>query len=223
MRTKLVLVSAVVVVAGIATAVALAGGWAVTTVHPLEARPTPGTPLRVTFTIRQHGHRPAAVEDTAIEIIGEDGQTLRFPALPLPQTGRYAADVVFPSAGAWGWRAIPGWFPPQSLGVIQVSEPGTGARTPALDGRNLFKSKGCASCHVGPETSPRVNAGPSLADAAKRFAGKAGLAYIRQSILVPKAVVVPGGGYAGTPLAMPKLEVSRTEAEAIARYLQRTR
>jgi hypothetical protein len=62
-----------------------------------------------------------------------------------------------------------------------------------------------------------------LSDAAERFDGTAGLAYIRQSILLPKAVIAQGGnGFSGDN-AMPRLEVSRSEADAIARYLQSAR
>lgn len=223
MRREIVVGVIALVAAGVAAAVALAGGWAVTTVHPLGSRPTAGTPLRVTFTIRQHGVRPVEVADTAIEITGADGRTTRFDARPLARTGRYAADVVFPSAGTWRWRAVQGWFAPQALGTIRVSRPGAKERLPALDGRSLFRSKGCATCHAGPESSSFVGAGPSLFDAAERFGGTGGLAYIRQSILAPNAVIASGGVSSGGPVEMPRLEVTRAEADAIARYLQTTR
>ncbi|MFN0153726.1 MAG: c-type cytochrome [Gaiella sp.] len=201
--------------------VAFAGGWTSTTVHPLAAAPVAGKPFRVTFTVRQHGHRPVRVEDAAIEIANSDGALKRFAARPLARTGRYTADVVFPDPGVWQWRALPGPFPPQSLGAITVREADGKESTP-LDGRNLFLRKGCAGCHMGPDDRGFVQAGPRLDDLAERF-GKNGLAYVRQSILAPRAVVVPGGGLSGGPVAMPKLEVGQAEATAIARYLLKPR
>lgn len=201
--------------------VAFAGGWTSTTVHPLAAAPVAGKPFRVTFTVRQHGHRPVGVDDAAIEIVAPDGALQRFGARPLARTGRYSADVVFPRPGVWRWRAIPAPFPTQSLGTITVRESAGSASTP-LDGRNLFLRKGCIGCHLGPDDRGFVQAGPRLDNLAERL-GKNGLAYVRESILAPRAVVVPGGGSSGGPVAMPKLEVSQAEATAIARYLLKTR
>jgi cytochrome c551/c552 len=171
------------------------------------------------FTIRQHGYKPVNVTDTAIEIIAPDGTRTRFPGRRVARQGRYAAQVVFPTPGTWRWRVIQGWFGPQGLGKIIVRSAGEGNGPPALDGRSLFSSKGCASCHTGLDTTSTFGAGPPLDTLLERYGRKAGLAYIRQSILTPRAVIAAGDGIAGGLNAMPKLEVTRAEAEAIARYL----
>ena len=213
------LVVPLIVLALVAVGVAYAGGWAATTMHPRSASPIAGEPTRIAFTIRQHGYRPVDVTDTAIEIIAPDGTRTRFPGRRLAKQGRYAANVLFPKPGSWRWQVIQGWFGPQSLGKIVVVPAGDTSATLALEGRSLFASKGCGSCHTGLDTSSRFDAGPPLDNLLERFGREAGLLYVRQSILTPRAVIAAGGGVAGGPVAMPKLEVTRAEADAIARYL----
>jgi cytochrome c551/c552 len=215
MRVTRILAVATAVSLSVGVTLAFAGGWAATTIHPISRGAVAGTPLRVTFTIRQHGRTPVRIDDVALELIAPGGGKRRVQAVPLAETGRYAATVTFPRVGTWRWQVIQGWFAPQPLGTIDVAADRASARPP-LDGRSLFARKGCATCHAGPEGAARIGGAPDLAG---RFRGPGGFAYVRQSILKPAAVVAPGGGYAGAPSVMPKLEVSRAEAEALARYI----
>lgn len=188
------------------------GGWAVATVHPLAAAPVAGRPATIAYSLRQHGITPLRLDGTGIEIVAADGRVTRFPGRPRARAGRYAATVTFPTAGLWRWRAVSA-FGVQELGRIAVAAAdATGAR-PRLDGRELFRAKGCETCHVGAagEASP-VGAGPSLDGLADRLQGAAGLAYVRQSIRDPDAVHAAAG-------RMPLLEVSDAEVRALAHYL----
>jgi cytochrome c551/c552 len=218
-RTALSLTLVAAAIALTATGIALAGGWAVATVHPLGTVPVAGKPTTLSLSVRQHGRTLVRVDDVALEIVARDGTSTRFPARPLRRAGTYAADVTFPAAGTYRWRAIKGWFGPQELGRIRVAAPGRMPVGSALDGRSLFLAKGCGVCHFGPDSEAQVSVGPALRDLAERYSGKAGLAYLRLSIRKPDAVIA-GGGSGGTfSDRMPLLEVSAAEADVIARYL----
>jgi mono/diheme cytochrome c family protein len=100
--------------------------------------------------------------------------------------------------------------------------PGAGA---ALDGRALFQAKGCATCHTGPDTVAMFQAGfPNLRDTStwtgRGRPGQSTAEYIAQSIVEPWAVMAPGFSSALGPTgAMPKLDVSDAEVEALVAYL----
>ncbi|MFN8223185.1 MAG: c-type cytochrome [Gaiellales bacterium] len=203
--------------AAVAAAAAVHGGWTASTVHPLTTGPVAGEAYRVVFSVRQHGHRLVRVEGAAVEIAKPGGGSTLVPARPLARVGRYEATLTFPTPGRWRWRVVPHPFPAQAYSEIAVVRPGEPAPAP-LQGRGLFIRKGCVSCHVGPDDGTFAGAGPRLDDLRSR---RVSLAYVRQSILDPGAVVVPGWGMAGAPPVMPTLEVSRAEADAIGRYLLR--
>ncbi len=116
------LLAAVAVAAGLAVAgpaPASAGGWAVTTLDPLES-PRPGEPVDVGFTIRQHGVSPVAVEDVAILVTDSHGATESFTARPDGPVGHYVAAVTFPASGSFRWSVEQGWFGAQDLGTVRV-------------------------------------------------------------------------------------------------------
>ncbi len=110
------------VIAGVASG-ASAGGWAVTTLDAVPT-PVPGQPVRVGFTILQHGVTPVDLDsDVAIEVVDARGSNTVFPARLDGPTGHYVADVVFPTAGTYEWTVHQGWFEPQSLGTVTVAVP----------------------------------------------------------------------------------------------------
>lgn len=91
----------------------------------------------------------------------------------------------------------------------------------AVDGRTLFRLKGCASCHDGPDSTAEIGAGPPLVDAA-RWAGRRrpGLSagdYLRESILAPDAFVSPAS--AASSREMPTLSLTADEVERLVAYL----
>lgn len=100
------------------------------------------------------------------------------------------------------------------------------AAAASLDGATLFRAKGCAACHTGPDS--RAFPGdlfPSLADApswaADRREGLIAADYLAESIREPWAFPAPGfsAGSAGPTVAMPALELSDAEVAAIVEYL----
>jgi cytochrome c551/c552 len=99
------------------------------------------------------------------------------------------------------------------------------ADPPALDGAALFRSKGCASCHSGPDTSSQLGAEfPNLGDAAawagERRPGMDARAYLAESIGEPWAFTAPGfTGRLGPVEAMPALGHTEAEIDALVTYL----
>lgn len=89
---------------------------------------------------------------------------------------------------------------------------------PAIDGRSVFLTKGCTSCHSLAGVSTTGQIGPNLtglADrAGDRLEGLEAEDYIRQSILDPEAFVVDGF----SPL-MPTLPLDTEELDALVEFL----
>lgn len=95
---------------------------------------------------------------------------------------------------------------------------------PVLDGPALFRAKGCATCHTGPDTEPAFTGLPDLSDAASwadgREPGRSAAAYLRESIREPGVFIAPDFHAAGGPITgMPTLAVSDTEVDALVAYL----
>ena len=113
--------------------------------------------------------------------------------------------------------------------VLTWSWPGEGEAAPGEasasappEGANLFRAKGCATCHQGHDTRPPVPVGPNLAGpeavAATRQPGVSAPDYVRRSITAPDSFVV--AGFPGEGMgAMPTLAVSEAELEALVAYL----
>ena len=90
----------------------------------------------------------------------------------------------------------------------------------AEEGAQLFRAKGCASCHRGPGTKGGFEVGPPLTKAASwagsRVPGASAEEYLAESIRAPDAVRSPAA--TGT-LTMPALGLTDAEVEAIVAYL----
>jgi mono/diheme cytochrome c family protein len=113
-------------------------------------------------------------------------------------------------AGLTGWA----WASDRSAPA--ASEPAI-----ALDGRALFRAKGCATCHDGPDSRSPSEWAPSLARvsewAGERRPPLAAADYVRQSIQEPGAFISPA---LSEPMAvMPGLNVSPAELDALVTYL----
>jgi mono/diheme cytochrome c family protein len=122
-----------------------------------------------------------------------------------------AGAVVALAAGAVGWQRE------------AVPTAGSTRATRAFDGASLFRAKGCASCHDGPDSTALLEF-PSLADAPSwagtRRAGLSAEEYLTESIREPWAFISPEFHPAGGPTqAMPQLGLSNAEIDAIAAYL----
>ena len=93
-----------------------------------------------------------------------------------------------------------------------------------LSGAELFRVKGCATCHAGPDTETAgMDSLPDLSEAWEWAGGRRdGLdaeAYLRQSIEQPAAYLAPGFQPQGPLTGMPFLSVSEAEVDALVAYL----
>ena len=121
------LAAAVLTIATLAVAApAGAGGWAVTTLDPLDGAPVAGEPFEVGFTVRQHGKTPISLDDAGILVTAPDGTVTRFEAQPDGVVGHHTATVVL-AAGEVTWAVDQGWFADQELGTLTVAGSATAA------------------------------------------------------------------------------------------------
>lgn len=77
------------------------GGWATITVDPRPDSVVVGQPLDLAFLVKQHGVTPLAGLKPRIELRAPGRDTIRVMAKEGKETGRYYAQVSFPSAGEW--------------------------------------------------------------------------------------------------------------------------
>jgi cytochrome c1 len=103
-----------------------------------------------------------------------------------------------------------------------ASPVGTGNGT-AIDGASLFRAKGCAACHTGPDSTAGGEGFPDLSDAgdwaAARVPGMSAQDYITQSIRDPIAVISPEFASGAIGTGMPTLTLSDGEVAALVEYL----
>ena len=95
-----------------------------------------------------------------------------------------------------------------------------------LDGATLFRTKGCATCHTGPDSTVNIGSSfPSLAEASlwagDRRSDLTAAEYMSESIREPWAFLSPTfvPGSAGPTTAMPALGLSDDEVNAVVEYL----
>lgn len=122
------------------------------------------------------------------------------------------AAVLLFGAAAMGWQ--------QEAAPVRAAGP-SGA---ALDGAALFRAKGCATCHVGPDSNAGSPGLPDLSDttawADRRRSGYEAEEYLRESIRDPGVFMAPGYRWTGGPVSgMPTLAVSDAEVDALIAYL----
>lgn len=105
-----------------------------------------------------------------------------------------------------------------------------GARRQALaaavpePGRQIFTTYGCAGCHTLEDAGSAAATGPSLDGLAEVYAKRnprlSFEAYVRESIVDPKALVVPGFRADGMPANYSR-QLSRAEVDTLVDYLAR--
>ena len=77
-----------------------AGGWAVVTLDTLPESVVASTPLRLSFTVRQHGQTLMdGLQPKVVAVAGKD--QVASTAQPAGQTGRYVATLTFPRPADW--------------------------------------------------------------------------------------------------------------------------
>ena len=214
MRTR-----AVVLAAMLLPAVALYGGWATITIEDLPDHAVAGEPLRLAFTVRQHGRRP--LDDLRPEIEARRGEhrlrvhARREPGMP---AGQYVGTVVL-DQGDWTITVQSGFGKSRLVLLpIAVLSPTAERPRPLADaerGRRLFVAKGCATCHVHRDASAgdfAVAVGPELTD--RRYAAD----YLARFLADPTIA-----GTSSEEQVMPNLDLDRAEIEALVAFINTER
>jgi len=92
----------------------------------------------------------------------------------------------------------------------------------AVDGKQVFASNGCGSCHTFKPAGSSGNVGPDLdqlkAVAAKREKGKSAQEYVRESITDPRAFTVKGFPRTAMPTTF-KEDIPPEQLDALVQYL----
>lgn len=129
----------------------------------------------------------------------------------MTRVGRIAAVI----AAAFAVLTIASWS--------DTTQSTVGVESP-LEGAMLFKVKGCASCHNGPDSSTGIHGVPPLTDASA-WAGDRRLEmsaadYLAESMRTPSAFISPAfSGGQGPMTGMPDLNLSEAEIAALVAYL----
>ena len=128
-----------------------AGGWAVVTLDTLPESVVASTPLRLSFTVRQHGQTLMdGLQPKVVAVAGKD--QVASTAQPAGQTGRYVATLSFPRAAGWVITVDSGFGANSRLTLLPlpvVAEANrlATAQTAVGRGLRLFVAKGCVTCH----------------------------------------------------------------------------
>ena len=100
-----------------------AGGWAVITLDELPSGVVAGEPLRIGFTVLQHGRTPMTdLEPTVTAKLSFNEKLVVF-AKPEGKPGHYTATLTFPEEGNWEW-SIQAFTMDQKMPVLNVFAPG---------------------------------------------------------------------------------------------------
>ena len=127
-----------------------AGGWVVITIQDLPHHVVAGTPVTLTYSVRQHGRVLLGGLDGRLEI-SQGPERLLVPVTELGH-GRYSATFSVPRAGIWTIEVRSGFSGPLNSSTITL--PAVDGTTPVPPvskserGRQLFTGKGCITCHA---------------------------------------------------------------------------
>jgi hypothetical protein len=104
------LLISLVLVALLAPASALGGGWATAGLGPPDDGIGPGDTWNAEVKVLQHGTTPLDGVSPTVTIRNvSTGQAKTFPAHPTDESGVYLAKVVFPSTGKWSYEVYDGF------------------------------------------------------------------------------------------------------------------
>lgn len=101
-----------------------AGGWAMLTLESWPENVVAGEPFTVRYALRQHGnHLISGVEGKVTAVHTETGERLQFAVTDAGDAGYYAATLLLPTAGEWGWHI-------ESFGRFEMPPLQTGTAVP---------------------------------------------------------------------------------------------
>jgi len=135
-----------------------AGGWAVITVADLPAYAVAGTPVTLSWVVRQHGHDPIQSLSARVEAVSGSSKasaTARAGDGP----GRYVASLTLPQPGNWTVTIRSG-FGRSDVTLLPIPTLKAGSTPAAITdvdrGQRLFVAKGCVTCHVDAKVGPSL-------------------------------------------------------------------
>jgi len=216
MNRKAVFVVVVVAVVALSAAVRLgAGGWAVVTLDTLPESAVVAAPLRLSFTVRQHGQTLIeGLQPRVRAVAGAD--RIESAALPTGQKGQYAATLTFPRPADWVITIESGFMDSRlsllALPVVSNPSHAASSSTPAGRGLRLFVAKGCVTCHQNSVSSDNK----SLAFAPALVAGKHQDGLLASMLMKPEAVLPRSQHPVG---AMPNLNLQPEEVTALVAFI----
>jgi mono/diheme cytochrome c family protein len=193
-----------------------AGGWAVITVDELPDYVVAGEPVTLAYTVRQHGVTPLGGL-TSGQVIARAGD-LPVRAAPTPQreTGRSAATLTLPRAGAWVITIESGFndrrttlLPLPAIASRTAAHP---PLTAAERGRRLFVAKGCGTCHMRGELGGEIDVGPALTG--KQYPSTDLAKFLADPTNSPAAMARPAGAR-----RMPNLQLYPAEIAALVAFI----
>jgi hypothetical protein len=199
---------------------AYAGGRDLVTVKDFPDFAVAGKTLELTFTVwvpsleRLEGLHPV------VRATDAKGRAVRVNASAA--AGEYTAALILPEPGEWVIAVDTEYESAATLPPLKVIAPGIPMPNPlslTTRGLRLFTLKGCDGCHLHPEIREGRLYGPDLAG--KRFATE----YLRRFLEDPSIAPAPeevcskDRSYCGSPYAMPNLNLTNAEIEALVAFI----
>ncbi len=188
-----------------------AGGWATAVLNHLPEFAVRDKPVKITFSIKQHGVHP--LKELTVHILARNeatGEKQRFAVSELAD-GLYTSELRFSSPGFWDWEIKSIWPGPSAMPQIEVIESSTSPvheTTSYQLGAKLFVAKGCIQCHGNARISENVKSFQIAIDLTNYAASAQFLHLWLQS---PKAVRPDS--------KMPAQNLSKDEIDALTAFL----
>ena len=195
------------------------GGWALITVEDLPDHLVAGTPLELTYTVRQHGQTLRSGLDGEVLAFSGD-ELIEVTARPGDHEGEYKAVVTVPEPGLWTVtirsqfiQGFPGMQESKLLPIeaVREGEEPRRALSDAERGRRLFVAKGCVTCHSH-RAVPDARSSPLGPDLTGRHYATDYLAmYLADPSIRPATEP--------TPFPMPDLDLDRAEIAGLTAFI----
>jgi hypothetical protein len=191
---------------------AYGGGWAVITLNEFPEHALSGQPLKLTFTVRQHGQTLLSGLQPSVRATAAGGLVAKAAAVAGREPGQYTAALTFPRAGDWTITITSGFVTSDlTLPALKVIAPGVAPPvpfSPVTQGLRLFTSKGCVGCHAHLEVQPERSAVAAKLDlTGKRFPSD----YLRKFLADPNV----------KSAEMPNLRLKQEEIELQAAFINK--
>ena len=195
-----------------------AGGWAAITLNEWPEYVVAGTPVTLSFAVRQHGVTLLDGLKPLVHATSTTGAKLHAAATPAGRSGEYAATLTLPQTGVWrltidsGFLSRMSTLPPLRATSANAAAPA--AMPAAVRGTQLFVAKGCIACHVHEDVTPESTAFAWIDLTGKRFAP----GYLERFLADPG---IRPPSKKEFPDRMPNLNLKQSEIAALAAFINK--